>query len=83
MIKLIQHNILEERHYLTKLLRLDMYEMSRVRRICMVEYYKGRLLGMVAAYLTLGFIDRTAHFRYIDIIFAAADKRMEEIENEV
>lgn len=81
MIKLIQHNIPEERHNLTRLLRLDMHDMkSAPPSRAMINYYEGRMLGMVAAYLQLGIIDHLAHCRYIVIIVDSAWKLERECD---
>ncbi len=79
MIKLIQHNIPEERHNLTKLLKLDMFDMMRCRNMKTIEFYEDRMLGFTAAYFQLGMINLAAYRRYIDIIVNAAFKRREEI----
>lgn len=79
MIKLIQHNIPEEQHNLTKLLKLDMFDMMCCRNMKTIEFYEGRMLGFTAAYFQLGIIDLTARRRYIDIIVNAAYKRRKEI----
>lgn len=83
MKKLIQHNIPEERHYLTKLLKLDLFEMKRARTTYLLNLFEGRLYGLIAAYQVLGIIDMTARSRYIEIIAQHAYKRKEELANEV
>lgn len=75
MRKLIRHNIPEERHNLTKQLRRDMFDMKKApKSSAVINYYEGRMLGMVEAYLQLGIIDYKAHQRYINIIVDAAWK---------
>lgn len=83
MKKLIQHNIPEERHELTKLLRLDMFEMKRASTIKVVHTFMGRMFGLVEAYYKLGIIDLHARVLYIQIIADAAWKREEDFINEV
>lgn len=83
MRKLIQHNIPEERHYLTRLLKLDLFEMKRARTTYLLNLFEGRLYGLIAAYQVLGIIDMTARSRYIEIIASYAYKRKEELANEV
>lgn len=83
MIKLIQHNIPEERHELTKLLRLDLFEMKRARTTYVINIFEGRLYGLIAAYQKLGIIDMRARSKYIEIIASAAYKRKEELAYEV
>ncbi len=71
--KMIMHDVILERHELTKQLRLDMFDMKKSPKSrAMINYYEGRMLGMVAAYLHLGIIDYLAHQRYINIIVDAA-----------
>ena len=83
MKKLIQHNIPEERHELTKQLRLDLYELKHAKSPMMAEFFEGRLFGTAAAYNQLGIIDSVARQKYIMIIANAACKRLEEIANEI
>ena len=83
-VKLIQHNVLEERHELTKLLRMDMFEMrARFSTIKVVHTLMGRMFGLVEAYYRLGIIDLHARMLYIQIITDAAWKREEELINEI
>lgn len=84
MRKLIRHNIPEERHELTKLLKLDMFEMmNRASTIKVVHVLMGRMFGLVEAYHRLGIIDLHARILYIQIIADAAWKREEDFINEV
>jgi hypothetical protein len=58
--------------------------MKRAHTTHRINYYEGRMIGMVAAYSQLGIIDYSALQRYINIIVDTAWKReRENAKNEV
>lgn len=58
----------EVRHGLTKLLKLDMYELKSATRPEEVDFYAARMYGIVAAYREMEIINSRTRVRYINII---------------
>lgn len=77
-VKLIQHDVLKERHELTSLLRRDMANM-KIAYGGNIDYYKGRMMGIINAYNAMGIIGTYARMRYINIINNASFKRWAEV----
>lgn len=63
------------RHDLTRLLKLDMYEVKNAEEPELISFYSGRMYGMVAAYWQMGMIDMCARVRYINLISANVIKQ--------
>lgn len=77
--KLIQHDVLKERHNLTRLLKLEMYELKIAVEPEVINFHSSRMYGMVAAYWELRIINSRARVRYINLIGYNVIKRHREV----